>query len=84
MAGAGEFKRICLWSFWVANLVRVSSTPVSCSACTAAVVSTKHTGNANLLLCSITQLVDAVYVIMAWASATNLANVSCLAVLHIP
>jgi hypothetical protein len=23
------------------------------------------------------QLVDAVYVIMAWATATNLANVSC-------
>ncbi|WIA23005.1 hypothetical protein OEZ86_009922 [Tetradesmus obliquus] len=41
MAGAGEFKRICLWSFWVANL-----------------------------------LVDAVYVIMAWATAANLANAS--------
>eukprot|EP00877_Chromochloris_zofingiensis_P004026 jgi/Chrzof1/13624/Cz08g04170.t1 len=38
---AGEAKRICLWSFWVANL-----------------------------------LVDAVYVIMSWATADNLAKVS--------
>ena len=76
---AGELHKIISWSFWTANLV--GSWPWAAAACTA-----QHTLHAAAACATaladlqaaavVVQLVDAVYVIMAWATATNLANAS--------